>query len=217
MNKLLILFLSLCFISPTYAGDVVSKENVPEATVAEVQEELTVTEEQSLATNKMNSEEFFKQAEQENVLNAEKKPEVEIIHKIEAKHFSLPACDDKKLYEETKKFIDSYFTNLASKGTLFRRRHYFVIKSLESFSMEDVAAYKTTAKPTVANAIANIEVNLGLNDDNLRLCKSTSQNKYTKNIYLLIYPKDDGYVVQVLNLLDRHQEDYNDISFFYKN
>lgn len=217
MNKLLILFLSLFFINSSYAEDIVSEENVPEQTEAEVQRDINATTEQIQKTNSINSEEFFKQVEEENAINAEKEPEVEIIHKVEAKHFSLPACDDKNLYDKTKEFIDSYFEKLNSKGTLYRRRHYFVIKSLESFTVEDIAAYKTASKQTVANAIANVEVNFSLSDENLRLCKSTSQNKYTKNIYLLIFPKDDGYIVQVLNLMDRQREDNNDISFFYKN
>jgi hypothetical protein len=55
-----------------------------------------------------------------------------------------------------------------------------------------------------------------LQDDNLRLCKNTSENQYAKDTYLLISPKDDGYVVQILNLMDRQTKDDLDISFFYQ-
>lgn len=214
--------LSVCLSTVAYAGDIVPPEDAPELTEAEVQETLKANEELFQKNhNGMSSEEFFKKIDEEKAseseASAEKKPELELIHQVEKKVYALPECGDTKLYEKTKEFIDSYFEKLNSKGTLYRRRHYFVVKGLEQFIKEDIVAYKTTNKSVVANAIANIEMNYGLDDDNLRLCKSTSQNKYVKNVYLLIFPKDDGYIVQILNLMDRQKEDNSDISFFYKN
>ena len=163
------------------------------------------------------SEELIKQIDEGNMTDSEKKPEIEIIHKVEHKIIPLPECDNPLLYEKTKEFLNTYFERLGSLGTLYRRRYYFVLHSLDKFIKEDIAAYKTAETQVVANAIANAEVNFSLSDDNLRLCKNTSNNKYVQDIYLLIFPKDDGYIVQILNLMDRQAEDDLDISFFYQN
>lgn len=221
MNKLLILFLCFCVVSAASAGDTPADyESAQELSEAEVQDTLKQNEEAFQKVNGMSSEEFFKKLDEENALNAEngeKKTEVEIVRQVDKKIYVLPECNDEKLYTKTKEFIDSYFEKLNSKGTLYRRRHYFIVQDLDKFIKEDVVAYKTSNTPEVANAIANVEMNNGLNDENLRLCKSSSQNKYAKKLYLLISPKDDGYTVQVLNLLDRHQDKSSEISFFYKN
>jgi hypothetical protein len=162
------------------------------------------------------SEELIKQIDEENTTNAEKQPEIEIIHKVEHKVTPLPECNNPILYEKTKEFLKTYFAQFGNLGTLYRRRQYFVINSLDKFINEDISAYKTAEKQAIANAIANVEVNYNLQDDNLRLCKNTSENQYAKDTYLLISPKDDGYVVQILNLMDRQTKDDLDISFFYQ-
>jgi hypothetical protein len=162
------------------------------------------------------SEELIKQIDEENTTDAEKQPEIEIIHKVEHKVTPLPECNNPILYEKTKEFLKTYFAQFGNLGTLYRRRQYFVINSLDKFINEDISAYKTAEKQAIANAIANVEVNYNLQDDNLRLCKNTSENQYAKDTYLLISPKDDGYVVQILNLMDRQTKDDLDISFFYQ-
>jgi len=162
------------------------------------------------------SEELIKQIDEENTTDAEKQPEIEIIHKVEHKITPLPECNNPILYEKTKEFLKTYFAQFGNLGTLYRRRQYFVINSLDKFINEDISAYKTAEKQAIANAIANVEVNYNLQDDNLRLCKNTSENQYAKDTYLLISPKDDGYVVQILNLMDRQTKDDLDISFFYQ-
>lgn len=162
------------------------------------------------------SEELIKQIDEGNVTDAEKEPEIEIIHQVEHKIIPMPECDNPVLYEQTKEFLNTYFGKLDNLGTLYRRRQYFVVHNLDKFIKEDIAAYKTTKTPVIANAIASAEVNFSLSDDNLRLCKNTSKNEYAKNIYLLIFPKDDGYVVQILNLLERQAKEDLDISFFYQ-
>ena len=167
-------------------------------------------------TNTDVSEDLLRKIDEENITDAEKQPEIEIIRKVEHKIAPLPACDNPVLYEKTKAFITAYFEKMGSLGTLYRRHQYFLLRDLNKFQTEDVSAYKTVETQTVANAIANAEVNFSLNDDNLRLCKNTSKNKYAKDLYLLIFPKDDGYIVQILNMMPRQVQDNLDISFFYQ-
>ena len=176
MTKLLVLFLSLILINPAYAEDEASEAMA------------STTEEISNENQNTNSAEFFQKIEAEKA-SAENESDVEIIRQVEQKEFALPDCNDNMLYNKTKEFINSYFEKIGSQGTLYRRRHYFVINSLDRFTQEDVAAYKNSSKQVVANAIANIEVNYALTDENIRLCKNTGQNRYVKDIYLLIFPQ----------------------------
>ena len=160
------------------------------------------------------SGELIKQIDEGNITDAEKQPEIEIIHKVEHKVTPLPECNNPILYEKTKEFLNTYFERLGNLGTLYRRRYYFVLHNIDKFVKEDIAAYKTAKKFMAKYDTPG--VNFSLSDDNLRLCKNTSENKYAKDVYLLIFPKDDGYIVQILNLMDRQAKDDLDISFFYK-
>lgn len=205
MNKFLVLAICILFSTPAFAENVVSSENTSEAAETTVQESTV-----------KNSEELLKEIDEQNLTDEAKQPEIEIIHKVEHKIIPLPECDNPLLSEKTKEFLNTYFEKLSSLGTLYRRQQYFVLHSLDKFEKEDISAYKTAEKQVIANAIANAEVNFSLTDDNLRLCKNTSQNKYAKDTYLLIFPKDNGYIVQILNLMDRQEKDDLDISFFYE-
>ena len=76
MNKFLLILLSIGIVASVHAQE--SSENP-------IQTEL-VTEENTFNKEDINSV-------------TEKKPEAEIVHKIENKVISLPQCSDKKLYE----------------------------------------------------------------------------------------------------------------------
>ncbi len=156
------------------------------------------------------AEEFSVSSGQDNVY-----PEaVEVItHKVENRKISLPACDDKDLLSAVKKFVEGYYADNLDQNVRFRRHRYFTMHNLEKFSEENINNYKTEKTRPVSDVIADVKINQGVAESNIRICKN--QNPYTapKNIYLIIYPEQEAYRCLLINLGD---EKSNFPSFTYK-
>lgn len=167
-------------------------ENAPEAEVAESQAEIdanTKQENQKILENTNAS------------LTEEKEPEFVEVYQVEKDIKSLPSCDDEKLHNEVKAYVQSYFAKTLNWGTLERRHQYFVLSNLNRFEEKNIADYKTAETSPISDLIAHIKMNNGIIEENMRLCKNTSTNKHAGKIYLLIYPEnDDNYIVNVINL-----------------
>lgn len=216
MNKLLVLYFGLLLSSPVYAGDTPeSADNAPELTEAEVQETLKANEEMFQKTHGITSEEFLEQVDKESQLNSPKKAEYEEIREIPKNIVVPPSCEDEKLQQETIKYVNDYFNLTKNEGTLYRRRRYFVMHNLDKFKEENIANYKTEATSPVSDIIASIKVNKGIDEENMRLCKNTSKDKFAGDIYLVIYPEQEGFRTQVINLVPKQRID-DEASFYYQ-
>lgn len=203
MRNLLVLILSLVLSTfNAYA------EETPEPATAEnVAEEVAAPEENNVQKATIDPKEISSEPE--------KKPELEVVHQIERKMIPMPACDDETLLKRSSEFIGAYFEANANEGTLYRRRRYFILHNLDKFQTENVANYKTAATSPVSDIIADIKTNHGVAEENMRLCKNISSDKFAGKIYLLIYPEEEGYRVHVINLLDK-QTTNEEASFIYK-
>lgn len=205
MKNLLVFILSLVLSTfNAYA------EETPEpAAVENVAEEVAASEENENNIQKatINPEEISSEPE--------KQPELEVVHQIERKTIPMPACDDDTLLKRSAEFIGAYFDANDNAGTLYRRRRHFILHNLDKFQTENVANYKTAETSPVSDIIADIKTNHGVAEENMHLCKNTSDDKFAGKIYLLIYPEEGGYRVHVINLLDR-QTTNEEASFIYK-
>ena len=197
MRNLLILLLglSLGYINNSRAEEVsISADN---AITPEVVEEVAIE----------NSEQLNNISE-----NSEKKPEVEILHHIEHQQVPLPQCDDKKLEEAANDFITAYL----DKSTIMLRRRYFILHNLDKFAEEKVANYKTSSTRPVSDVIASIKVNKGIAEENIRLCKNQSKDKFAGKLYLIIFPQEEAFAVNIVNLIDSNK-DQSETYFVYTN
>ncbi len=134
--------------------------------------------------------------------NSDNEPIKKIItYEVKKEVLPLPTCSDDKLIEKTKEFVRSYYDqNSNDNSVVYRRKKHFVLKSLNDFTKENVANYKTEKSRPISDVIAELKVNEKVIEENILLCKNNSQDKYSNNIYLLAYPKGKGYKVFVLNL-----------------
>ncbi len=126
--------------------------------------------------------------------------------KIETKQVQLPQCTDKKLHAAVKEFVAGYFAGNADKNVRFRRRRHFITHNLDGFATENVANYKTESTRPVSDVIADVKINKGVAENNLRLCKSQSPNADVKNIYLLIYPEAAAFRCVMINLAGEQKD-----------
>lgn len=136
-----------------------------------------------------------------------------ITHKIEKEILPLPKCDDEKLLAKTKEFLNAYFAQNDNQSTLFRRRRYFLLNKLTDFTEENVANYKTAATRPVSDTIVELQINEKILEENMRLCKKTAISKVLGDVYLLVYPFEDGYKVHILNLDRRALSEKNTFTY----
>ena len=133
--------------------------------------------------------------------DGDKQPAEVFTHKVEKKLLPLPDCKDA-----------GFYAGNADKNAAFRRRRHFITHNLAEFSRENIANYKTEAARPVSDIIIDLKVNKNILEENMLLCKNQSPYKDPGNVYILVYPEDDGYKVHLINL-DAKGED---VSFFYK-
>ncbi len=144
----------------------------------------------------------------------EAQPFETIVRKVEKEIIPLPDCNDEKLLAQTREYVAGYYQKNDNLGVMFRRRRHFVLNALHDFSQEKIADYKTQNARPVSDMIAELKVNQGIIEENMRLCKKQIPVKGMKDIYLLLYPEGEGYKVYVLNLNPKRDKTY-DNSFVY--
>lgn len=226
MKKLLFLCLFICLnlngISVASAEENHDAELVNEAVNEEVKQQLEENEGQQEEKNSLVEENSTETKDAEAVnaedisVTQEPKVEYEEVRKVEREIIPLPACDDEKLIKEAFDYIKKYFDTVPNEGTVYRRRRYFILNNLDKFKEVNVENYKTAATSPVSDIIADVKVNKGIVDENLRLCKNQSPDKYAGEVYALIYPVEQGYEVRLINLSVK-QTIGKETSFIYKN
>ena len=124
----------------------------------------------------------------------------------------LPDCKDAVLLGAVKDFVAGFYAGNADKNAAFRRRRHFITHNLAEFSRENIANYKTEAARPVSDIIIDLKVNKNILEENMLLCKNQSPYKDPGNVYILVYPEEDGYRAHLINLGAQGE----DVSFFYK-
>lgn len=142
----------------------------------------------------------------------DRQPAEVFTHKVEKKLLPLPDCKDAVLLGAVKDFVAGFYAGNADKNAAFRRRCHFITHNLAEFSRENIANYKTEAARPVSDIIIDLKVNKNILEENMLLCKNQSPYKDPGNVYILVYPEEDGYRVHLINLGAQGE----DVSFFYK-
>lgn len=124
-----------------------------------------------------------------------------------------PSCDNKRLIEGIVNKIKDYQKEHPSKMLIEKRRDSLLLKNLSSF--EEVSAKNFTGKQNfnVANRIIMAKINKGILEQTFVLCKSKGQGN-AGDVYALLYPIGDGYVVEVINFLPGSDDD-SEFSFIF--
>lgn len=138
------------------------------------------------------------------------KTEVEINRSLEQKKINMPLCDDENLLEVTKDYIVSYFRKSQNEGTLYRRYRHFILQNINQFREENIANYKSAQTRPVSDIITDIKINKGVAEENIRLCKNYSKDRFAGKMYMIIYPSEANvFQVQLINLTPQKNETAN--------
>ena len=111
-----------------------------------------------------------------------------------------PECSDLLLVQKIVEKIEAYQTEHPSTMLIDRRRDILLRRNLSRFDEVKVEGFTAKQDFNVANAVIMTKINRGLNDADLRLCKSLGHGR-AAGVYALIYPVGEGNVVDIINFL----------------
>ncbi len=106
-----------------------------------------------------------------------------------------PSCDNPRLLEKVLARIEQYYKETPSPSIVDKRRQALMLRQLETFVPVDVNSFPPKENYAVADRLIDIKINDGIKSQDLSLCKSKGE----REIYLLIYPQDSFYTVEIIN------------------
>ena len=152
-----------------------------------------------------------------NVFASETVEQEETIMIIEApqtadgqKSDDFPTCDNEKLINTVREQVKSYLDKETSGSIVDIRKSRLVLKHINSYTEAPIATFDSKENFLVANEIVMNKINRNIKESDMRLCVGEGK----KTIYLLIYPEDFRYVVQIINFVPP-VDGKNDFSVWY--
>lgn len=133
-------------------------------------------------------------------------PDNELVKIIEAPqgrkniHANIkPACNDERITSKIKEILSSYINDDALK-IADKRRNKLVIKNIDGFEEIKIEEDKSKMPRIVAARLVELKINEHLNDENIKVCKSSNPALET-DVYLFIFDNGDKVVVDAVNLI----------------
>ena len=111
----------------------------------------------------------------------------------------LPACNDKKLHQLLERKIAEYYQTHPAVSQLEQRTQKLIIKHMNYFEDVDIATFTPQDNIYVANKYMTAKINNGLEDDEMRICR-TRLTVNLPDVYLLIYSFNYSYMIDIINL-----------------
>lgn len=106
-----------------------------------------------------------------------------------------PKCDNPRLREKVLARIQEYYQQNKQTSIVDERRQALMLKKLKSFTEVDTKSFQPQENYSVADRLIDIKINDGVKASDLSLCKSVGN----REIYLLIYPQNNFYTVEIIN------------------
>ncbi|MBP5399028.1 MAG: hypothetical protein J6Y53_01240 [Alphaproteobacteria bacterium] len=123
---------------------------------------------------------------------------------------NIPACNDADLIKEIKKEVIQYLEKQNQGSIIEKRNHNLVLKYLDNYSEKDVENFNNQENYQVADTIIMLKLNQHVSAQNMRLCVTEGK----KPVYVLIYPEDFRYHIEIINLV-RNGNPKDNLSFLY--
>ncbi|MBQ8785019.1 MAG: hypothetical protein IJZ59_03130 [Alphaproteobacteria bacterium] len=115
----------------------------------------------------------------------------------EQKSEDFPTCDNEKLIDIVREHVKSHLDKETSGSIMDIRKRRLVLKNINSYTEVPVSTFDSKENFLVANEIVMNKINRDIKESDMRLCVGEGK----KPIYLLIYPEDFRYVVQIINFV----------------
>lgn len=106
-----------------------------------------------------------------------------------------PECDNARLLEKVLERIGKFYKQHPVNNIMDKRRQALMLKNLRDFKEIDIPTFDPKENFNVSDQLIAYKINKGLKDEDMRLCRSS----LPRAIYLLIYPKNNSYTVEIIN------------------
>ncbi len=115
----------------------------------------------------------------------------------EQKSEDFPTCDNDKLIDIVREHVKSHLDKETSGSIMDIRKRRLVLKNINSYTEVPVSTFDSKENFLVANEIVMNKINRDIKESDMRLCVGEGK----KPVYLLIYPEDFRYIVQIINFV----------------
>ena len=122
----------------------------------------------------------------------------------------MPSCNNEQMIKQVHAAVDAYLREHGDGSIISRRKRNLILKYLDKYTEIPVADFDSKTNYLVANELVLTKINRRIKEKYLRLCVSDGKNP----LYLLIYPEDFGYRVQIIDFVSP-DPDGNKFSVFY--
>lgn len=114
-----------------------------------------------------------------------------------SRHMAIdkPECDNQRLMKKVLQRIEEYYKSNPVNSQIEKRRQVLMLKNLNKFEEKDIDSFREEENFYLAGKLIAYKINKGLKAEDMRLCKSISRLP----IYLLIYPHNSVYTVEIVN------------------
>lgn len=106
-----------------------------------------------------------------------------------------PQCNNQRLHEKVLARIAQYYKENPESSIVEQRKQALMLKSLKNFVPVDIESFPPKESYAVADRLIDIKINDGVKAKDMSLCKSEGK----REIYLLIYPHNNLYKVEIIN------------------
>ena len=113
----------------------------------------------------------------------------------------FPDCNDGRLQRLLDEKIAEYYRKTPPSSLLEKRMQKLILRNFNDFEPVDTSSFTTDDNLRVANKLLTVKINNGLEDNEIRLCRTRGNSKLPA-VYLLIYPENYYYMVDVINFVN---------------
>ena len=143
--------------------------------------------------------------EEVDLLAPDSEPEAEI-QKQTIK--TIPTCQDEQVLQQVQALLEEYNQEHPVNSIYEKRQRALQMRYTQKYDEEEVAGFTSKQNREVADKLLMTKINNGLNDDEIRLCKSDVKGTDFQPIYIMIYRNHNNETeLHSLNFLKDTSED----------
>jgi len=126
-------------------------------------------------------------------------PEIEI---QEQKTGILPSCEDERVLQQVQALLEEYNQEHPVNSIYEKRQRALQMRYMQKYDEEEVSGFTSKQNREVADKLLMTKINNGLNDNEIRLCKSNVEGTDFQPIYIMMYQNHNNETeLYILNFL----------------
>lgn len=117
---------------------------------------------------------------------------------VSAKELKMPKCDEQDFRNDVIELIKNYQENNKEVTVIGKRKQALMLKRLAAFVEVKPKDVNVKKDYDLANELIKSKINLGLTDDDIRICKCTNSID-GKDLYVFMYERHNAIYGKIIN------------------